>query len=131
MGQQQLADFRRELLAIITKNTPGSSTPATPRTPLPSTPRGISTPLGSPTKDGSFPREGTPSRSAPGTPMPGQSFSSQGILADVEIRKRVLAKSPELAKLHGELVITGQVSEVEFWEGREVCACHTSPSYLL
>lgn len=39
---------------------------------------------------------------------------------DFRIRKKVLMKTPELATLHRELVLTGQITETEFWEGREV-----------
>ncbi|KAJ7187986.1 hypothetical protein C8R46DRAFT_933665 [Mycena filopes] len=39
---------------------------------------------------------------------------------DVRLRKTVLMSNPELGALHRELVaITGQLSEAEFWEGRE------------
>ena len=40
--------------------------------------------------------------------------------ADYQLRKRVLLNSPELATLHRELVMTGQITENEFWDGREV-----------
>ena len=40
--------------------------------------------------------------------------------ADFQLRKRVLLNSPELATLHRELVMTGQITENEFWDGREV-----------
>jgi transcription initiation factor TFIIH subunit 1 len=39
---------------------------------------------------------------------------------DFRIRKKVLVKTPELAALHRELVVSGQITETEFWEGREV-----------
>ena len=39
---------------------------------------------------------------------------------DFRIRKKVLVKTPELAALHRELVMSGQITETEFWEGREV-----------
>lgn len=41
-------------------------------------------------------------------------------VADFQLRKRVLLNSPELATLHRELVMTGQITENEFWDGREV-----------
>lgn len=40
--------------------------------------------------------------------------------ADFQLRKRVLLNSPELANLHRELVMTGKITENEFWDGREV-----------
>jgi transcription initiation factor TFIIH subunit 1 len=39
---------------------------------------------------------------------------------DFRIRKKVLVKTPELAALHRELVMSGQITETEFWDGREV-----------
>jgi transcription initiation factor TFIIH subunit 1 len=40
---------------------------------------------------------------------------------DVRLRKTVLMSDPELGALHRELVaISGQLSEAEFWDGREV-----------
>ncbi|KAI9442503.1 hypothetical protein H4582DRAFT_2110044 [Lactarius indigo] len=38
---------------------------------------------------------------------------------DFHIRKKVLLNTPELAALHRELVMSGQITETEFWEGRE------------
>jgi transcription initiation factor TFIIH subunit 1 len=40
---------------------------------------------------------------------------------DFHVRKKVLLNTPELAALHRELVMSGQITETEFWEGREVC----------
>lgn len=38
---------------------------------------------------------------------------------DWQVRQRLLKKNPDLLNLHIELVRTGQISEEEFWEGRE------------
>jgi transcription initiation factor TFIIH subunit 1 len=46
---------------------------------------------------------------------------------DFRIRKKVLVKTPELAALHRELVMSGQITETEFWEGREVRSTHLRP----
>lgn len=40
---------------------------------------------------------------------------------DFQLRKRVLLGNPELGHLYRELVMSGQISEQEFWEGREAC----------
>ncbi|KAJ8522454.1 hypothetical protein ONZ45_g965 [Pleurotus djamor] len=40
-------------------------------------------------------------------------------VSDFRLRKKVLVSDPELAALHRELVISGQISEAEFWDGRE------------
>ena len=44
---------------------------------------------------------------------------------DFHVRKKVLLNTPELATLHRELVMSGQITETEFWEGREVCETST------
>lgn len=38
---------------------------------------------------------------------------------DFHVRKKVLLNTFELAALHRELVMSGQITETEFWEGRE------------
>ena len=37
-------------------------------------------------------------------------------IRDFAIRKKVLVKTPELAALHRELVVSGQIAETEFWD---------------
>lgn len=39
-----------------------------------------------------------------------------------ELKAAVLMRSPELARLHADLVRSGYITEAEFWEGREVIA---------
>ncbi|KAF9568021.1 hypothetical protein CPC08DRAFT_655518 [Agrocybe pediades] len=39
--------------------------------------------------------------------------------SEFRLRKKVLLSDPELGVLHRELVMTGQITEAEFWEGRE------------
>ncbi|TIA87502.1 hypothetical protein E3P99_03142 [Wallemia hederae] len=51
-----------------------------------------------------------------------QSRASPGLglsKEDLEIRKKVLVKDPALAKLHRDLVISGVISENDFWQGRQ------------
>ena len=51
---------------------------------------------------------------------------------DFRLCKNVLLKNPDLAKLHRNLVLSGQISEAEFWDGRQVCAIlHKVSSFLL
>jgi transcription initiation factor TFIIH subunit 1 len=38
---------------------------------------------------------------------------------EFRLKKKVLLADPELATLHRELVMTGQITELEFWEGRD------------
>ncbi|KIK97803.1 hypothetical protein PAXRUDRAFT_824572 [Paxillus rubicundulus Ve08.2h10] len=46
-------------------------------------------------------------------------LSEQDAAKDFRLRKKVLLASPELLALHKELVMGGQITEAEFWEGRE------------
>ncbi len=48
------------------------------------------------------------------------SLGPAGAPDDLQLRKKVLVKNSELAKLHRDLVLSGQITEAEFWEGREV-----------
>lgn len=41
--------------------------------------------------------------------------------SEFRLRKKVLMSNPELLTLHRDLVMTGQITEAEFWDGREVC----------
>ncbi|PLW05146.1 hypothetical protein PCANC_27652 [Puccinia coronata f. sp. avenae] len=45
-------------------------------------------------------------------------------LEDWRLKKRVLQNRPELRQLHKEMVIGGQISEGEFWDGREELLYH-------
>ncbi|KAH9022842.1 hypothetical protein EDB85DRAFT_2293116 [Lactarius pseudohatsudake] len=49
-------------------------------------------------------------------------FESSG---DPRERRFPHLNTPDLAALHRELVVSGQVTETEFWEGREVCDAPT------
>ena len=67
-------------------------------------------------------------RSSGGTPRASSISSdksgSGNDAADFQLRKRVLLNSSDLAVLHRELVMTGQITENEFWDGREVHKCN-------
>ncbi|KLO05745.1 hypothetical protein SCHPADRAFT_910823 [Schizopora paradoxa] len=47
------------------------------------------------------------------------SLGPSGAPDDLQLRRKVLVKNADLAKLHRELVLSGQITEAEFWEGRE------------
>ncbi|KAI0082063.1 hypothetical protein K474DRAFT_1655997 [Panus rudis PR-1116 ss-1] len=114
--------FKAELTNVISRNRSGVATPnpntrppGTPGTPLPpkaangSTPRpALGTPRASASRAGSVASDSRGS----GTPLGDPTH-------DFRLRKKVLLANPDLAKLHRELVMTGQISENEFWEGRE------------
>ena len=115
--------FKKELTSIISRNrsVPNitaprpllnasvSSTPAISNAP---TPRSALAPSRASTSR-------APSVSSDGrTPIiPGSDPTS-----DFRLRKKVLMSNPELGALHRGLVMSGQITEAEFWEGREVRA---------
>lgn len=47
-------------------------------------------------------------------------LSGQDTVTDFRLRKRVLLANPELLALHKDLVLGAQITEAEFWDGREV-----------
>lgn len=47
-------------------------------------------------------------------------FTGNDPASDFRLRKKVLMSNPELGTLHRELVMSGQITEAEFWDGREV-----------
>ena len=106
--------FKRELSSIISRNRGALEKP----TGLP----GVSTPFSGPSTPlhGSFPRPSQPlSRGSTPSSIP----PPPGLVGNPEefrLRKQVLLKTPELAALHRELVMGGQITEAEFWDGREV-----------
>ncbi|EPQ57316.1 hypothetical protein GLOTRDRAFT_115299 [Gloeophyllum trabeum ATCC 11539] len=115
--------FKRELTNIIARNrstaeptTPKPVIATSPITPVsnghppPLRPSGAATPALPPpiSRAASVVSSG-------GTPGPGGAVSA----SDFKLRKKVLVNNPELATLHRELVMTGQITEAEFWEGRE------------
>ena len=108
--------FKNEITNHISRNrtarasgqlpTDASAAPATPNSFAAPPPR-------TPTKR---PPGGTPRASSIASDRSG----SGNDVADYQLRKRVLLNAPELATLHRELVMTGQITENEFWDGREV-----------
>ncbi|EIN11764.1 hypothetical protein PUNSTDRAFT_50633 [Punctularia strigosozonata HHB-11173 SS5] len=130
--------FKRELTNIIARNKslatsavpslalPGSGTPLTASASNAPTPKPMVIPAKVPdTRTASLQRSESVVPSARGspTPAPGPGLSQE----DFRLRKKVLLAHPELATLHRELVMTGQISEAEFWEGRQ----HLLASYQL
>jgi transcription initiation factor TFIIH subunit 1 len=126
--------FKKELTQIVGTNKaiadagarkPLVSTPA-PIAALPSTPTHK---LSTPVSNASTPR---PSGAVPTIPVSrAASVASErrastpviiGVdpVNDFKLRKKVLVGDPDLAALHKDLVIGGQITEAEFWDGREV-----------
>ncbi len=112
--------FKTELTNIIANNRNGGATvdfAVNHKNPSPRT----ATPLLSvpASRAGSVSSNGRASSSAPSGPAD-----------DFHTRKNVLLKNQELADLHKQLVMTGQITENEFWEGREVLfPCHRVSCY--
>jgi transcription initiation factor TFIIH subunit 1 len=57
--------------------------------------------------------------SSPRASTSAQTLESFDTTYDVGLRIRLLKQEPELRSLHEALVLTGQISEEEFWESRE------------
>jgi transcription initiation factor TFIIH subunit 1 len=103
------------LIPYITANrsAPNGVTPAAPAAPSP-----VAGPSGEKKRKAMDPA--TPTDTAPGTPsaVAGGVRRPQTQLG--KIRLRVLRKNPTLKMLHTELVLAKEITEEEFWDGREV-----------
>ncbi|KAG6833537.1 hypothetical protein H0H87_005188 [Tephrocybe sp. NHM501043] len=85
--------FKKAPTALISRNRAHDSTPAPrPIVPLPPPASRTSSPV-----------------------LPGNDPAN-----DFRLRKLVLLANPDLAQLHRDLVIAAQITEAEFWDGREV-----------
>jgi len=111
--------FKAQLTTIISNNRAARDTGAVqpPQT-------GVQTPTSS--ANGAVRRAPAPAPSRPSDSRAESVSSHRGTpvndpINDFHIRKKVLINTPELAALHRELVMSGQITETEFWEGREVC----------
>lgn len=68
-------------------------------------------------KEADASRGGTPSA---GTPTPGAAGATASAQATTfRLRKLVLQADPTLLQLHRDLVLTGEITETEFWAGRQ------------
>lgn len=109
--------FKAELTNIISRNRSGVSTPAlaTPTTPSAanSLANGIHARPAMPLVRPALSRTVSTASEARRSPV-------NDPTNDFQLRKKVLISTPDLAALHRELVVGGQISESEFWEGREV-----------
>lgn len=124
--------FKSELTAIMGRNKETSATPAAPVAPV--VPRGPPPPPVT-SSTSSFASAPVVASAPNAFPIPGPSramsvsadvrsmtsISGEDPARDFRLRKTVLLGNPDLAALHRELVFGGQISEAEFWEGREVC----------
>jgi transcription initiation factor TFIIH subunit 1 len=116
--------FKAQLTTIISNNRAARETGV-----LPSPQTGVV--AAAPSPNGAAHRAPAPTPSRPSTSRAESVSSTRGTpvndpINDFRIRKKVLVKTPELASLHRELVMSGQITETEFWEGREVCSVVSS-----
>ncbi|KAJ6594100.1 hypothetical protein B0H19DRAFT_1093796 [Mycena capillaripes] len=107
--------FKAELTVIVTRNRAASEAaaraPVVPAKPVVAVPQ--RPPLLSQTPSRAASVSSTEQRNV--TIIPGNDPAM-----DVRLRKTILMSDPELGALHRELVaISGQLTEAEFWDGRE------------
>jgi len=112
--------FKAQLTTIISNNRAARES-GVQQSPQTAVPGATSSPNGTAAH-----RAPAPTTSHPSTSRAASVSSTRGTpvndpINDFRIRKKVLVKAPELAALHRELVMSGQITETEFWEGREVC----------
>lgn len=94
--------FKKELSAIIAANRDRDAAPPPPAVPLPS----ATTAAGDKGKG----------KERVGTPGANPNASNA---VEIRLRKLVLQAHPQLMSLHRDLVMSRQITEAEFWEGRE------------
>ena len=105
--------FKNEITNHISRNRTARAS-GQPATDAPATPNNLAAPP--PKTPAVRPSGGTPRASSVASDRSGSGNDA----TDYQLRKRVLLNSPELANLHRELVMTGRITENEFWDGREV-----------
>ena len=109
-----------------------SANRAGPSTPQPTTPAVVSAPsTAGPSSVLKGKRKATDMDSGEGTPGPGSDgLPKKAKPAYWKLREKVLRKQPTLELLHRELVMGKQITEEEFWEGREVSLFESVQSNL-
>ncbi|KZS93922.1 hypothetical protein SISNIDRAFT_453637 [Sistotremastrum niveocremeum HHB9708] len=112
--------FKQELTNIIGRNRA-----STVSTPVSAAPSPLPLPTAKPKPTAHTPLQ-QPSPRAISSPRHSSRANSRAPTAppsrppeDFRLRKKVLINNPDLATLHRELVIGGQISETEFWAGRD------------
>ncbi|KAH9485121.1 General transcription and DNA repair factor IIH subunit tfb1 [Psilocybe cubensis] len=116
--------FKQELTTIISRNRSASdpfSRPVIPpinasiplstaQTPTTQTPRPLPTPSRQPPS-----RAVSVASDRRATPV----IVGNDPASEFRLRKKVLLANPELGQLHRDLVVSGHITEAEFWDGRE------------
>ena len=114
--------FKAQLTTIISNNRAARETGAVQPPQA-----GVQIPTSS--SNGAIRRAPAPAPSRPSDSRAESVSSHRGTpvndpINDFHVRKKVLLNTPELAALHRELVMSAQITETEFWEGREVRLAH-------
>ncbi|KAF8973104.1 hypothetical protein BDZ97DRAFT_1691833 [Flammula alnicola] len=118
--------FKQELTSIISRNRSASDNLPRPNVPPINTSNSLPvsaapTPAALTPKPAVTPSRPSVSRAASvaserrGTPV----IAGNDPASEFRLRKKVLMSNPELGALHRDLVMTGQITEAEFWDGRE------------
>ena len=105
--------FKREITTIISRNRSVIDTKSA--APTPAVFSSVPTPRHHGVSRHSTSRAPSVSSDGKTSVIPGNDPTS-----DFRLRKKVLMSNPELGILHRDLVMSGQITESEFWEGREV-----------
>ena len=114
--------FKAQLTTIISNNRAARETSAVQPPQA-----GVQIPTSS--SNGAIRRAPAPAPSRPSDSRAESVSSHRGTpvndpINDFHVRKKVLLNTPELAALHRDLVMSAQITETEFWEGREVRLAH-------
>lgn len=110
--------FKKELTNIISRNRGTLDLIPKPPVIIPAIPPPVFTAPKPPmiTSRSSMSRAVSVSSTRATTPV----IVGNGPASDFRLRKKVLMSNPDLGHLHRELVMSGQITEAEFWDGREV-----------
>jgi transcription initiation factor TFIIH subunit 1 len=114
--------FKKELTNIISRNRslqdlqkPSISATSSAAVTAPASNAPTPRPLAGPSRP-STSRAASVSSGRGSTPV----IAGSDPVSDFRLRKKVLISNPELGTLHRDLVMSGQITEAEFWDGREV-----------
>jgi transcription initiation factor TFIIH subunit 1 len=119
--------FKQELTSIISRNR--SASELLPRPHVPPVNATSSTPFSSAPSPANLNAKSAPSSTRPPVSRAASVASDRretpvitggDPASEFRLRKKVLLSSPELGALHRDLVMSGQITEAEFWDGREV-----------
>ncbi|KAK7005731.1 hypothetical protein R3P38DRAFT_3039285 [Favolaschia claudopus] len=121
-AQNERETFKTELTVVLGRNR--AALDAAARAPIaPAKPAPVIKPITAATPQRPPLHSQTPSRAASVSSIDQRNVTiipGNDPATDVRLRKTILMSDPELGALHRELVaMSGQLSEAEFWEGRE------------